>query len=309
MLKNDEAAGIPPLGRLKPGTEWPHPNGMSIGNLLIGGEAIVSSQDLESKWALILGASSGFGAATARALARAGMNVFGVHLDPKRSIHRAHEVIADIEATGHKAAFFNINAADASKRAHTLDQIREMLADDPADAIHIVLHSLAFGTLLPFIADEGDPAITEAQMDMTLRVMAHSLVYWVQDLVQRDLLTRGSRVFSMTSGGSQRVVRHYGAVSAAKAALESHTRQLALELAPQGILVNAIMGGLTDTPALRAIPGHEQMIEQALQFNPSGRMTTPEDIAATIVALADPRVSWVTGTVIRVDGGECIVGF
>jgi enoyl-[acyl-carrier protein] reductase III len=269
----------------------------------------VSTQSLEGRWALILGASSGFGAATARALARAGMNIFGVHLDPKRSIDRVREVVAAIEETGHRAVFFNTNAADAAKRAAALDQIESTLEDDAADAIHLVMHSLAFGTLLPFIADEPDQAVTEAQMDMTLRVMAHSLVYWVQDLVRRDLLSNGSRVFSMTSGGSQRVVRQYGAVSAAKAALESHTRQLALELAPQGILVNTIMAGITDTPALRAIPGHEHMLQEALHHNPSGRITTPEDIAAMLVSLANPGLSWITGTIIRVDGGEFIVGF
>lgn len=269
----------------------------------------MSTQSLEGRWALILGASSGFGAATARALARAGINIFGVHLDPKRSIDRVREVVAGIEETGHRAVFFNMNAADSAKRTAALDQIEATLKDDAADAIHLVMHSLAFGTLLPFIADEPDQAVTEAQMDMTLRVMAHSLVYWVQDLVRRDLLSNGSRVFSMTSGGSQRVIKQYGAVSAAKAALESHTRQLALELAPQGILVNTIMAGITDTPALRAIPGHEHMLQEALHHNPSGRITTPEDIAAMLVSLANPRLSWITGTIIRVDGGEFIVGF
>ncbi len=263
---------------------------------------------LAGRWALILGASSGFGAACARALAAEGMNIFGVHLDLKSTLPRARAVMADIEAAGGKAIFFNTNAADERKRGRVLDQIEGTLADDPADGVYLMLHSLAFGTLLPYIADEPDAAMTEAQMDMTSRVMAHSLVYWVQDLVRRDLLKRGSRVFSMTSGGSSRVVPHYGAVSAAKAALESHTRQLALELAPQGILVNALMGGVTDTPALRAIPGHELMIEEALKRNPSGRMTTPEDIAAALVALADPRVTWITGAVIPVDGGEYIVG-
>lgn len=268
----------------------------------------MSKNELKSRWALILGASSGFGAAAARALAKAGMNIFGVHLDPKRTLPRAQQVVADIEATGRVAVFFNVNAADARKRARVLDQIEKTLADDPADGIYLMLHSLAFGTLLPFIADEPDQAISEAQMDMTLRVMAHSLVYWVQDLVRHDLLKRGGRIFSMTSGGSRRVVPSYGAVSAAKAALESHTRQLALELAPRGILVNALMGGLTDTPALRVIPGHEMMIQEALKRNPSGRMTTPEDIAAALVALADPRMTWITGTVIPVDGGEYIAG-
>jgi NAD(P)-dependent dehydrogenase (short-subunit alcohol dehydrogenase family) len=265
-------------------------------------------QRLAGKWALILGASSGFGAACARALATEGMNIFGVHLDPRASLPRAKAVMADIEALGSKAVFFNTNAADARKRARVLDKIQATLSDDPADGVYLMLHSLAFGTLLPFIAAEPEQAVSEAQMDMTLRVMANSLVYWVQDLVRLGLLGRGSRVFSMTSGGSSRVVPGYGAVSAAKAALESHTRQLAMELAPKGVLVNSLMGGITDTPALRMIPGHEEMIQEALQRNPSGRMTTPEDVAAALVALADPRITWITGAVIPVDGGEFIIG-
>ena len=263
---------------------------------------------LEGRWALILGASSGFGAATARALARAGMNIFGVHLDPKRTIANAQQVIADVEAAGRRTVFFNVNAADSAKRARVLAQVQNVLTDDPANAIHLVLHSLAFGTLLPFIAAEPEGAVNEAQMEMTLRVMAHSLVYWVQDLTQLDLLKRGSRVFAMTSGGSRRMVKSYGAVSAAKAALESHTRQLALELAPRGVMVNALMGGVTDTPALRVIPGHETMLKQARRRHPSGRITTPEDIANTLVVLAHPQLTWITGTVIPVDGGEIISG-
>jgi NAD(P)-dependent dehydrogenase (short-subunit alcohol dehydrogenase family) len=102
------------------------------------------------------------------------------------------------------------------------------------------------------------------------------------------------------------VIPYYGAVSAAKAALESHVRQLALELADRGITVNAIRAGVTDTPALRKIPGHEQMIEGALQSNPHGRLTTPEDVARAIALLARPESAWITGNVIGVDGGEDI---
>jgi len=268
----------------------------------------MSRNELEGRWALILGASSGFGAATARALAGAGMNIFGVHLDLRATLPRARQVVADIEALGRKAVFFNTNAADTRKRARVLDQIEERLADDPAGSIHFVLHSLAFGTLLPFIADEPEEAVSEAQMDMTLRVMAHSLVYWVQDMVRRNLLVRGSRVYALSSGGAERMAPMYGAVSAAKAALESHMRQLALELGPRGIAVNCLRPGVTDTPALRAIPGHETYVAEALQRNPGGRMTTPEDVAKVLVALADPAITWVSGTVIPVDGGEIIVG-
>jgi len=145
-------------------------------------------------------------------------------------------------------------------------------------------------------------------MEMTLDVMAHSLVYWVQDLFWRGLLTRGSRVFAMTSEGSHRVVEHYGAVSAAKAALESHARQLALELGRYGVSVNCIQAGVTDTPALRKIPGHERIIAEGLRRSPAGRLTTPQDVARVIRALSQPDIQWINGAVIRVDGGEDIVG-
>jgi NAD(P)-dependent dehydrogenase (short-subunit alcohol dehydrogenase family) len=141
-----------------------------------------------------------------------------------------------------------------------------------------------------------------------MRVMAHSLVYWVQDLLRRSLLVRGSRVCALSSGGAERVSPLYAAVSAAKAALESHVRQLAVELGPYGVAVNCLRPGVTDTPALRAIPGHEPYVAEALKRNPTGRLTTTAEVAAVLVALADPEITRISGAVIPVDGGELIVG-
>jgi enoyl-[acyl-carrier-protein] reductase (NADH) len=172
----------------------------------------------------------------------------------------------------------------------------------------VLLHSLAFGTLKLYIADPQKDAVTPAQMDMTVDVMAHSLVYWTQEVVTRGLMTRGGRIYAMTSSGGTRVLPYYGPVSAAKAALESHIRQLAAELAPLGITANAIRAGVTDTPALQKIPGHDAIMEQARRRNPSGRMTTTDDVARAITVLAHPDTYWITGNVIGVDGGEDIVG-
>jgi enoyl-[acyl-carrier-protein] reductase (NADH) len=159
---------------------------------------------------------------------------------------------------------------------------------------------------MPFVGAEPGRLVTPAQIEMTLNVMAHSLVYWVQDAVARGFLGRGSRVVAMTSAGSTRVWPGYGAVSAAKAALEAHVRQLAVELGPVGITVNAIRAGVTDTPAFRKIPGSEYMAEQVRARNPSGRMTRTSDVAAVIGMLASDESQWITGTVIGVDGGEDI---
>jgi enoyl-[acyl-carrier protein] reductase III len=262
-----------------------------------------------SGWGLVLGASSGFGAATSLALARAGLDVFGVHLDRNATIGNAERLVADIRALGREARFFNVNAADPSARASTADEMQRVLEErGAAGRLRVLLHSLAFGTLKLFVADGRNDAATPAQMNMTLDVMAHSLVYWTQEMVARGLMGDGGRIFAMTSAGGTRALPHYGPVSAAKAALEAHVRQLAVELAPRGITVNAIRAGVTATPAARKIPGYERLAAEALRRNPSGRMTTPEDIARALVVLAHPDTAWITGNVIGVDGGEDIVG-
>ncbi len=260
-----------------------------------------------SGWALILGASYGFGAATSKRLAEAGMDIFGVHLDRKATLHMAEEVQNHIRSFGRRAIFFNKNAADDNSRKEIIESISETLKSEPEDRnfIRVLMHSIAFGTLKPYT---GENRVNRKGLEMTLDVMANSLVYWVQDLLDAGLLRRGSRIFVMTSIGSQRVWPAYGPVSAAKALIEAHIRQLAYELAPMGITANSICAGVTDTPALRKIPGHEEMVRWAMEHNPSKRLTRPEDVANAIMLLSHPASYWITGNIIYVDGGEAIAG-
>jgi NAD(P)-dependent dehydrogenase (short-subunit alcohol dehydrogenase family) len=265
--------------------------------------------DTRERWALILGASSGFGAAAGRSLGKAGYGIVGVHLDLRGTIDNANAVRQEIEALGVPVKFHNMNAADEEKRRQVVESIRQTFDERRADGrepfVAVVLHSLAFGTTLSYVAeDPEEKEVTQKQLEMTADVMAHSLVYWVRDLVKAGLVADGSRVFAMTSEGSSKVVPTYGPVSAAKAALESHVRQLALELIPRGITVNAIRAGVTDTPALRRIPGHEELRKAAEERNPGGRLTRPEDVGEALVALASPKLYWMTGNTIGVDGGE-----
>jgi len=253
----------------------------------------------KKRWALILGASSGFGEACARAFASAGYSIFGVHLDRRAGVERVEALKADLEGMGVRAHFFNLNAADPENIAATLATIAETLEE--GEDVGVLMHSLAFGTLRTYVGEDG---VTPSQMDMTVRVMAHSLVDWAQGLLGAGLMKEGGRIFAMTSSGSSRVIPSYGPVSAAKAALEAHCRQLAWELAPRKITANALRGGVTDTPALRKIPGHDFLIDGATARNPAGRITTPEDVADAAVALSSPRAHWITGNVINVDGGE-----
>jgi enoyl-[acyl-carrier protein] reductase III len=262
-----------------------------------------------SGWALVLGASSGFGAATSLALARAGLNIFGVHLDRKSTLPNAERLAREIRDLGREAHFYNINAADEEKRAEVASEMERILRErDEMGQVRVMLHSLAFGTLKLFIADPMKEAVTKSQMDMTLDVMAHSLIYWTQEVVGRGLMGPGGRIFAMTSSGGARVLPFYGPVSAAKAALESNIRQLASELAAKGIAANSIRAGVTATPAAQKIPNYEEFSKQAAERNPHRRLTTVEDVAKAIVVLSHPDTYWITGNVIGVDGGEEIVG-
>jgi len=266
-------------------------------------------EDKRERWALILGASSGFGAASGRSLAGAGYPIIGVHLDLRGTLAAAQQVRDDIEAKGVPVVFHNVNAADEEKRHGVVAATRELFdarrAEGKDPFICVVLHSLAFGTTLSYVtSDTEQREVSQKQVEMTADVMAHSLIYWVRDLFHAGLLGDGSRIFAMTSEGATRAVPTYGPVSAAKAALEAHVRQLSMELIPHGITVNAIRAGVTDTPALRRIPGHEELRAAAEARNPGGRLTRPEDVGEALIALASPRLHWMTGNVIGVDGGE-----
>lgn len=256
---------------------------------------------------MILGASSGFGAAAALECARHGIHVIGVHLDRGATLAACTALQDEIRSHGVRAHFFNVNAADAAQRAGVIDAVAALFAEQPGSTVRIVMHSLAFGSLKPFVAAEAKDQLTQAQVEMTMNVMANSLVYWTQDIVGRGMMASGGRIYAMTSSGSHRVLPMYGAVSAAKAALESYCRQLAFELGGRGITVNAVRAGVTVTPALSKIPGNDRLIEHARARNPLGRLTSPGDVARALVLLARDEAGWINGSVIALDGGEDIV--
>jgi enoyl-[acyl-carrier protein] reductase III len=268
--------------------------------------------DDRQRWALILGASSGFGEAAALALAADGYDICGVHLDRRQGMAHVGEIKSKIAALGREALYFNGNAADEEHRAKVVGALRERFDAGAAGRpyVRVLMHSLAFGTLKPFLARDPAAGINARNMDMTLDVMAHSLVYWAQAAWRAELFGDGTKIYAMTSEGSSRVVGSYGAVSAAKAALESHCRQLAMEFARQGsgVTVNALRAGVTRTPALMQIPEAQQLIDYATAGNPMGRMTTVDDVAQAIVRLSGEGTHWITGNVIGVDGGELISG-
>ncbi len=259
-------------------------------------------------WALILGSSSGFGAALSRAFAGAGYNILGVHLDRSSTMSAVNDLIKEIESKNVSVHFFNVNAADVEKRKSVLDKIEKEIFKNGEDNIKVMVHSLAFGTLKPYFGEKTEDDLTQKQLEMTIDVMGNSIVYWSQDIVRRGLMSRGGKIFGMTSSGGRRVIKGYGAVSAAKAVLESHCRQLAMELGTKmGISVAPVLAGVTETPAMKKIPNADSIIADAIKRNPFDRLTNPEEIAEIIVSITNQKNNWMNGNIIYADGGESIV--
>ncbi|MBW2316588.1 MAG: SDR family oxidoreductase [Deltaproteobacteria bacterium] len=150
--------------------------------------------------------------------------------------------------------------------------------------------------------------LDEDDFARTIHAMGTSLLGWVQGVFERQLFATDARVFGLTSEGNKLAWKGYAAVAAAKVALESLARSIAVEYAPFGIRCNVIQAGITDTPALAAIPGSDHMKAQARLRNPFRRLTTPRDVANVICLLATDEAGWINGEVIRVDGGEHISG-
>lgn len=259
------------------------------------------------EWALILGGSSGFGLATAKVLAERGMSVCVVHRDRRGSMPRVETAFEEIRSHGGGFLSMNLDALSDQGRADTLHALAQAMGD--RGKVRVLLHSIAYGNLKPLASDAAgseQPLMEDEDVERTVYAMGTSLLSWVQAVFSRGLFAPDARVFGLTSEGNQVAWPGYAAVSAAKAALESVARSIAVEFAPFGIRCNVLQPGVTDTPALRMIPGHERMHETAERRNPFGRLTRPEDVAGVIWLLSRPEAAWVNGALIPVDGGERI---
>jgi NAD(P)-dependent dehydrogenase (short-subunit alcohol dehydrogenase family) len=213
----------------------------------------------------------------------------------------------------HSIAFGNLKplapVAPDSERDKAIDALAEKLDIAPDQLRATVAETFADGAaaLHTLVKPEySDFQLEDEDFERTIFAMGSSLVSWVRDVHQRGFFADDARVLGMTSEGNTTAWRGYAAVSAAKVTLESVCRAIALEYAPFGIRANTVQAGVTNTPALRVIPGSAQMLAVGSLRNPLGRLTRPEDVADFICLLCTDEAAWINGALLRVDGGECI---
>ena len=150
----------------------------------------------------------------------------------------------------------------------------------------------------------GEHALQETDFNITMNAMAFSLYGWVKAVYTENIFAEDARIISFTSEGSSKAWPHYAAVSAAKAALEAISRNIALEFAAFGIRSNCIQAGVTDTDSFRMIPDSDRIVVHSLQRNPYKRLTKPSDVADVVYLLCKDEAAWINGTIIPVNGGE-----
>jgi len=252
-------------------------------------------------WALILGGSSGLGLATAKKLAKHGMNICIVYRDSRIQEDQIQAQFDTIKQ--HDVAFksFNTDAFKPEKREAIIEALKVEFRTE--HKIRTLVHSVAKGNLKPMVSEE-QPVLKHDDFALTINAMGISLYDWTKAIFEADLFAEDARITSFTSEGNSKAWKNYAAVSAAKVTLEAITRSIALEFAPYGIKANCIQAGITDTSSLRMIPGSEQLIKHTLKRNPNKRLTMPKDVANVVYLLSKDEAKWITGTIIPVDGGE-----
>jgi enoyl-[acyl-carrier protein] reductase III len=251
---------------------------------------------LTHKTALVTGSSRGIGRAIALELARRGASIV-VHYVRKKQA--AEEVVAAIEGLGGRAMAVKANLAEVDQIAAMFDEIEAGWG-----RCDIFVGNAASGTPRDILD------VTDKHWDWTMDVNARSILRCVQRLVPGMEKAGWGRIINLSSPGSTRVLPHYGAIGLSKAVIESLTRYLAVDLAPRGIIVNAVSPGLAVTDAVSAFPVDVQAtFEYARSRTPTGRLVTPEEVAHVVAFLCSDSASMIVGQTLTMDGGYGLLLF
>jgi enoyl-[acyl-carrier protein] reductase III len=244
---------------------------------------------MTQKVALITGSSRGIGKATAIRLAKEGYDIV---INYARSKSAALETANEIEALGRKALIIKANVGDVEKIKLMFEQIEETFG-----RLDVFVSNAASGVLRPVMELE------ETHWDWTMNINSKALLFCAQEAAKLMEKNGGGKIVSISSLGSIRYLKNYTTVGVSKAAVEALTRYLAVELAPKNIIVNAVSGGAVDTEALTHFPNREELLNEAKEKTPAGRMVEIEDMVNTVMFLLSDNASMIRGQTIIVDGG------
>ena len=247
------------------------------------------SGELTGKLALITGGGRGIGRAIALELARRGADVLVNYV---RHPDAAGATAAEAQALGARAVTIRGNVADEAHVARMFDEVGQRFG-----YLDLLINNSASGVNRPLVE------LTPHHWDWTLNVNARGAWLCARAALPLMRTRGGGAVVNISSLGASRVMREYFLVGVSKAALEAVTRYLAVELAPHGIRVNAVSGGLVETDALKAFPWGPQVVEQTRARTPAGRMVEPDDLAHAVAFLCTPAAAMIRGQTIVVDGG------
>ena len=250
-----------------------------------------------NKIALVTGSGRGIGRAIALYFARNGADVV---VNFFRNRKPAEETMQEIEKLGRRATLVKADVGDLDDLKRLFDETEKEFG-----GLDIFIHNAASGYNRPVMEQKPKG------WDWTMNINARSLLFGAQQAAPMMEARGGGSIVSISSPGSTRVLPDYVVVGASKAALESLTRYLAVELAPKNIVVNAVSPGVVETEALQhfdAIRSEEGIIEQAIAATPAGRILTPEDVAGVVGFLCSPAASMIRGQTIMVDGGYTLPG-
>jgi enoyl-[acyl-carrier protein] reductase III len=235
------------------------------------------------KSVLVTGGSRGIGRETALRFADRG--AARVAIGYLRNDSAAEETAEQLRKRGAEPVL--VRGSVASERV-----AREVAELGPLD---VLVHNAATGVIRPALETE------DKHWDWTLAANARALLSLTR--AAAPSMPEGSAIVAVSSLGAQRVLDNYILVGTSKAALESVIRYLGVELAPRGIRVNGVSGGVVETAALEHFPNREEMLRAARERTPAGRMVEPADIADAILFLASPQASMIVGQTLIVDGG------
>lgn len=244
---------------------------------------------MNEKVALITGSSRGIGKAAALRLAENGYHIV---LNYARSKKAALETAEEIKALGRKVLIVRANVGDVDKIKEMFEQV-----DQEFGRLDVFINNAASGVLRPVMDLE------ENHWDWTMNINSKALLFCAQQAARMMEKNGGGKIVSISSLGAIRYLENYTTVGVSKAAVEALTRYLAVELAPKNIAVNAVSGGAVDTDALKHFPNREELLEEARNRTPAGRMVEIEDIVNAVMFLVRDEASMIRGQTIIVDGG------